>query len=94
MGASQLNDQLPEAREAARQLVMVIREAHDQHQCLQDLTVVEQPKQPSHELKEPKEIEENNESNQPEQWEQFCQRQLPPGTALAVLRATCVIAAN
>jgi hypothetical protein len=70
---------------------MVIREAHDQWHGSQDLALIEQPKQP-HEPE--KDVEGSNEPNEPEQWEQFCQRQLPPRTALAVLRATCVIAAN
>lgn len=79
MGASQLNDQLPEAREAARQLVMEIREAYQQ----QHQSPYPPPSSSSSDLP-------YLEHEQQEQWEQFCQRQLPPRSALAVLRATCV----
>lgn len=84
MGASQLNDQLPEAREAARQLVMEIREAHQQQ--------YQSPCSPSSSSSSSTSSSDLMylEQEQPEQWEQFCQRQLPPRTALAVLRATCV----
>ncbi|MCO5548393.1 hypothetical protein L7F22_001850 [Adiantum nelumboides] len=84
MGASQLNDQLPEAREAARQLVMEIREAHQQQ--------YHTPSSPSSSSTSSSSSSDLSylEPEQPEQWEQFCQRQLPPRTALAVLRATCM----
>ncbi|KAI5063957.1 hypothetical protein GOP47_0020627 [Adiantum capillus-veneris] len=87
MGASQLNDQLPEAREAARQLVMEIREAHQQQ--------YQTPSSPSSSSTSSSSSSSSSdlsylEPEQPEQWEQFCQRQLPPRTALAVLRATCM----
>lgn len=83
MGASQLNDQLPEAREAARQLVMEVREAHHQQ--------YHSPFSPSSSSSSTSSSDSMClEREQREQWEQFCQRQLPPRTALAVLRATCL----
>ncbi|KAH7388258.1 hypothetical protein KP509_16G066500 [Ceratopteris richardii] len=83
MGASQLNDQLPEAREAARQLIMEIREAHQQQYQI--------PSSPSASSTSSSYSSDAMFTEpEPEQWEQFCQRQLPPRTALAVLRATCM----
>eukprot|EP00250_Pteridium_aquilinum_P003970 c14227_g1_i1 orf=674-1657(+) len=93
MGASQLNDQLPEAREAARQLVMEIREAHQQQYQLPCSPSSSSSSSSSSSLSSDMmylDTEQPEQPDQPEQWEQFCQRQLPPRTALAVLRATCV----
>ncbi|KAH7283113.1 hypothetical protein KP509_35G061200 [Ceratopteris richardii] len=81
MGASQLNDQLPEAREAARQLVMEIREAHQQQHQI--------PGSPSSSSTSSSSSDAMYLEPESEQWEQFCRRQLPPRTALAVLRASC-----
>lgn len=72
IAASQLNDQLPEAREAARQLVLDIREAYQKF-----------PSRGSS-------IDLSNLEPEQEKWEQFCQRQLSPSTAGAVLRVTFV----
>eukprot|EP00249_Psilotum_nudum_P020045 c27535_g1_i3 orf=594-1499(+) len=74
IAASQLNDQLPEARESARKMVMDLHAAYQKFPSYGHSLDVQ-----------------NVECKQEKwEWEQFCQRQLPPRTAHAVLRVTCI----
>eukprot|EP00249_Psilotum_nudum_P020044 c27535_g1_i2 orf=594-1439(+) len=69
-----LNDQLPEARESARKMVMDLHAAYQKFPSYGHSLDVQ-----------------NVECKQEKwEWEQFCQRQLPPRTAHAVLRVTCI----
>ncbi|CAM6120056.1 unnamed protein product [Calypogeia fissa] len=75
IAAAQLNDQLPEAREAARKLVVDLHAVH--RQCSNQ----DQPA--------PK-TEDDESSAVVDPWEQFCMSSLTPLTAQAVLRVSCV----
>jgi endoribonuclease Dicer len=76
--AAQLNDRLPEAREAARKLLLHLHGVYCRN-----------PPEVSH----PEEIvAPDNEVSATKQdpWEQYCFKSLPAVTAQAVLRVTCV----
>jgi len=75
MAASQMNDRLPEAREAARKLLVYLQTEYRKNPpktTFSDTTVSEQM-----------EVKQNP-------WEEFCLNRLPATTAQAVLRVTCV----
>ncbi|KAG0622368.1 hypothetical protein M758_3G092300 [Ceratodon purpureus] len=76
--AAQLNDRLPEAREAARKLLL-----HLHGVCSRNLPEVSLPEEvptPDTEVTASKQ----------DPWEQYCFKSLPAVTAQAVLRVTCV----
>ncbi|KAG6543528.1 hypothetical protein Mapa_015022 [Marchantia paleacea] len=78
IAAAQLNDQLPEAREAARKLVVDLHAVYRQSSPLVS---------PVAKVTEDADVE----STQPsDPWEAFCLSSLNPLTAQAVLRVTCV----
>ncbi|KAK3006712.1 hypothetical protein RJ639_017809 [Escallonia herrerae] len=68
IAASQLSDQLPESREAARTLLLELQAVYDKSHDPTTTTVAEEPEINS--------------------WEQFCQINLSPLSAQAVLRVT------
>lgn len=75
MAASQMNDRLPEAREAARKLLVYLQTEYRKNPpktTFSDTSVSEQM-----------EVKQNL-------WEEFCLNRLPATTAQAVLRVTCV----
>ncbi|XP_020089131.1 uncharacterized protein LOC109710787 isoform X1 [Ananas comosus] len=69
IAASQLSDQLPESREAARILALELQTFYGKFQA-----------QTSKDSLEESDID---------SWESFCQKQLPPLSAQAILRVTC-----
>ncbi|CAK9201951.1 unnamed protein product [Sphagnum jensenii] len=76
LAAAQLNDRLPEAREAARKLVLDLHTAYCK--CSPDA-------QPMTDFEAA-----NLDFKQTDPWEQFCLNKLSPITAQAVLRVTCI----
>lgn len=72
IAASQLSDQLPESREAARTLLLELQTAYDKSPVLNPNTA--------------------SDSKDPEtqSWEQFCQSNLSPLSAQAVIRVTSI----
>ncbi|KAL3680067.1 hypothetical protein R1sor_023023 [Riccia sorocarpa] len=77
IAAAQLNDQLPEARESARKLVVDLHAVYRQTSPV--VSPVSKPENGN---------SETNEQTDP--WEVFCLSSLNPLTAQAVLRVTCV----
>lgn len=75
IAAGQLNDRLPEAREAARKLVIDLHAAY----CKTPLGT------PSSEVPESTDTDLKQDP-----WEQFCLSKLPATKAQAVLRVTCI----
>lgn len=77
LAASQLNDRLPEAREAARNLLLNLCTAYQKCPDAHSMTDLEAA-----------ELECKRPAADP--WEQFCLLKLSPITAQAVLRVTCI----
>lgn len=84
VAAAQLSDQLPESREAARALLIELQNVYEKFQDLMPATVSEQPETVS---EQPETVSEQPE---PGSWESFCQSQLSPLSAQAVLRVTSI----
>jgi hypothetical protein len=78
IAAAQLNDQLPEAREAARKLVVDLHAVH--RQCSNQDAYAHSPQKDG----------DKDSSETVDPWEQFCMSSLTPLTAQAVLRVSCV----
>ncbi|KAL1205966.1 hypothetical protein V5N11_018043 [Cardamine amara subsp. amara] len=79
--ASQLSDQLPESREAARTVLLVLQTVYEKaHPVIK-------PEEPSSSLPE----EEQTSEAEPITWEIFCRSKLSALSAQAVLRATNVV---
>ncbi|KAL8475523.1 hypothetical protein ACS0TY_028253 [Phlomoides rotata] len=68
IGASQLNDQLPESRDAARTLLLELKSVYEKSHAVEPTASSEEPAVDS--------------------WEHFCQSNLSPLSAQAVLRVT------
>ncbi|KAH9533297.1 hypothetical protein CY35_18G044400 [Sphagnum magellanicum] len=75
LAAAQLNDRLPEAREAARKLVIDLHTAYCK--CSPD-------------VRSKTDFDAADSDKKRDPWEQFCLSKLSPITAQAVLRVTCI----
>jgi hypothetical protein len=100
VAASQLSDQLPESREAARTLLLELQNVYEKfHDLIPAATVSEDPEtktvseDPNSETvsEDPKtETASEDPETKTESWENFCHSKLSPLSAQAVLRVTSI----